>query len=56
MPIISLRGTSFSGITRTFELLLSKHIQNGTFHATPFTGIYQRPACGLAMNLQTTVF
>jgi len=40
MPFISLHGMSFSGILWTFKLLLRKHTQTGTWHATPFIGTF----------------
>jgi len=40
MPVISLRGMSFSGVPWTFKSLLSKYTQTGTWHATPFAGTF----------------
>jgi len=55
MPVVSLHGMSFSGVPWTFKLLLSKQTQTGTWHAMPLAGTFQRPACGLAVNLRTKV-
>jgi len=40
MPIISVDDTSVFGISLTFNLLPSKHINTSIGHARPFTSTY----------------
>jgi hypothetical protein len=47
MQIVSHFSLSFSGLTWTFRLLLSKHTETSIWHAVPFAVTFYKPACGL---------